>query len=367
MTAKTSDGSFEQSVDIFTIPKRFSALIQTDKPIYKPGDKVRYRVLLIDSEMKPHIVETFRVEVVDALDTVVIEHIAEEGLEKGVISNYFDIAEEPLMGEWKLKAFISDGKTDEEDVVEYKFEVKEYVLPRFEVIVDTKHDVTQNEGVIRVTVYGNYTFGEFVKGKATITAKLYDSKFPDTVQHTVSKTVDVEFKKLVEFNMRNELNIVNEIRPYLVKFEVEFEEGLTGQKMKKNAEVRIFKTGEFFLELKPEEKRFKPGFTYKVKAIVRTFDGSLATDRFNSVNLKVNYFYKPPLCSINDASFLKNYEYNEAKMLKSGVTEFILAVSENTTAMAITATFNDVKTTLNVSRHESKVREYLVIKSLTTR
>jgi CD109 antigen len=344
--------------------------IQTDKPLYKPGDKVKFRVLLIDSEMKAFKVAKMKVELIDPFDNVVGEYEEdEEGkLELGVIKHEFEIATEPVHGLWGLRVTTSEEDDEENAVVtDQKFEIKEYVLPRFEVLIENNHDVTQNEGVVRLTISGQYTFGEFVKGKAKITARVFDMKYPELVQHTTTKTVDIELKKLVEFNIINELKIVNEVRPYLVKFEVEFEEGLTTQKMTKTVEVRVHKTGEYSLELVPVEKRFKPGFPYKLKAIVRKFDGTLATDKFTPVKLKIDYHYKPSLCSVLDRNSRKTYEFNVEKNLKNGIADFDLNVAENTTAMAISASYQDVKRQLNVPRHEARSREYLVIKSATSR
>jgi CD109 antigen len=373
LTVKIADENFEQSVDVFTIVKRYSVFIQTDKPIYKPGDIVKFRVLIIDFEMKPYRVAKLRVELFDALDNVVnhFEEEEESTLEKGVYVNEFEIATEPMMGQWGIRVIssINEKAEDkrEEVVTEQKFEVKEYILPRFEVIVDTNHDVTQDEGVVRLTVSANYTFGEYVKGKAVITAKVFDSNFLSIVQQETSKTVDIEFRKMVEFNIKNDLKIVNAIRPYEVKFEVVFEEGLTGQKMTKIVPVRVHKTGEYFLELVKVVKRFKPGYPFKVKAIVRKFDGSLATDKYTPVKLKIDFFYKAPLCTSIDEikNFDKSFESNRESNLKNGIAEFILHVPHNTTALSISAQFQGVKASLNVSRHESRSREYLVIKSLT--
>lgn len=44
---------FKNETDINFNAKNVSILIQTDKAIYKPGDMVRFRVLVLDSNMKP--------------------------------------------------------------------------------------------------------------------------------------------------------------------------------------------------------------------------------------------------------------------------------------------------------------------------
>ena len=67
------------------------------------------------------------------------------------------------MGMWYINATIDDEY--QLSTVQH-FEVKEYTLPRFEIILETKSNVHKDEVDILLTVYGNYTFGEFVTGTA---------------------------------------------------------------------------------------------------------------------------------------------------------------------------------------------------------
>lgn len=388
--------------------------------MYKPGDVIKYRVLIIDSEMKPYKVEKVTVELIDSFGDVMnkvetknIKKSADDGdekeedsaednkrdekeigsqedkkeedensddenkvlpkfeakLELGVISGQFPISSLAIMGLWgiRVKSIIkdSDQNAREEVVTNQKFEIKEYVLPRFEVFVEANRDVKQSENSIRLTVYANYTFGEFVNGKATIIAKSFDTYHPDIVYHTTSKALDVEFKRMASFDIKNELKIVNSIRPYKVKFEVTFEETLTGQKMIKTIDVRVHKIGENTLELVSIDKRFKPGFPFKFEAIVRDSGGVLSTDKFTQVKVNAKYYYKPILCSGKDDSLIKELDYTKHEKLKYGVAKFTLIPAANTTSIAITAEFQDAKEFLNVAKHESRSREYLSIKSLT--
>ena len=46
--------TFEQTKEIIVVPKKYSVFIQTDKEVYKPGDEVLYRILILDSDIKPY-------------------------------------------------------------------------------------------------------------------------------------------------------------------------------------------------------------------------------------------------------------------------------------------------------------------------
>lgn len=375
LKARVAEINFEQSVEIFTVKKRYSVLIQTDKPLYKPGDNIKFRVLLIDFEMKPYRVDKMKVEFFDPLNNVVAQIEEEEyaKLEKGVYVNSFGIAMDPIMGKWGIRVVSSvnedsKNKTKEDLVTLQHFEVKDYVKSQFEVIVDTKHHATKDEGYVRLDISAKYTHGGFVKGKAVITARVYDIQFPNIVQHAAAKSVDVEFKKLVNFDIKNDLKIINEIRPYEVKFNVDFEEKRTGLENKGAVSVRIYRSDEYNLQIVRKEKRFKPGFPYEFKVIVYQSDGSLSNELFTPVKLKINYFYKAPKCTLLSevGSFVRG-EFLRYTPLRNGMAQFKMDVPANTTAMSLKVKFLDAEASVNVSRYESKSREYLVIKSLTKR
>lgn len=66
-------------------------------------------------------------------------------------------------GQWEI-SLTGEGISDSKVTIE----VKEYVLDRFEVIVEAPKSVAKQEmetSGLSVTVYGQYTYGEKVSGK----------------------------------------------------------------------------------------------------------------------------------------------------------------------------------------------------------
>lgn len=53
--------TFKREISINVPSKNQSVLIQTDKAMYKPGDTVKFRVLVLDSDTKPAIVTNMNV------------------------------------------------------------------------------------------------------------------------------------------------------------------------------------------------------------------------------------------------------------------------------------------------------------------
>lgn len=392
---------------IFTIAKKYSVFIQTDKPMYKPNDTVQYRIFVLDSELKPYLlIRKIRIEMFDGKgnifksiekpetasekDVTTQSSVPEDEDEKAdseeekpfntatekmetttrankprdknifrnnVFKDSFQIDVEPVLGIWGIRVKVNE---DEEETT-HKFEVKEYVLPRFEVFVGGKSHVTENEGVIRLVISANYTFGQFVKGQAEIKAEMFDSAILDKVQATFTKTVDIEQQQAVSFNIRNELQIPNTIRPIIANFTVTFREHSTRETQRSYKTVRVHHYDDFKLELFRDQKTFKPGYPYSIRAIVRKNDDSLVLDQGKSVELNLKFFLTHLKCTSKNDTNLANrlIETNKMATPKEGFATFDFIVPANATAISITASYLSAKASMNVTRFDSRTREYL--------
>jgi hypothetical protein len=181
--------------------------------------------------------------------------------------------------------------------------------------------------------------------------------------------MSVELKKVVVFKIRRDLKITNANVLHQVKFKATFEEALTGQKFTKEVTVWVHKNDLPSLQIVGSKKNFKPGFAYKLKTAVERFDGTLETDQFFPVELSVIFFFKPLPCTpFHEISDLQNsFAYEGETFLKNGVAHLTLNIPENTTAILISAKYKNVKASLTVVRQESKAREFLAIKSKTSK
>lgn len=374
LKARIKDGEFEQSVDIFVIPKRYSVLVQTDKPFYKPGDKVNFRVLIINSEMKLHELSHFSIYIEDKFGNIIkaIEddlHLDTDRFDNGVITDSFQLLEEPVMGKYNIRVMTNDKEEDTNHIVTlHPFEVKQYILPRFKVNIETKTDLSHDEITIDLNVSANYTFGELVVGTAEAFAEIYDSAFPGVVQYvSPKKKVEVKTMQTISFNIKNDLKIVNAIRPYYANFSVHFTETLTGQVATAEVEVRVFRIGAYNVKILRAEKRFKPGFNYNFTTIVRKFDGTFSPTT-NSIQVSVVYYYTPHKCTkMKDlAKFGRTFTKSLEEPMVDGRYDFSIHIPSNTSAINITAQYFAAQASINVVRQESKSREYIKAHLLNT-
>nr|AIN40971.1 C3 complement component [Ginglymostoma cirratum] len=139
--------------------------IQTDKPIYTPAQTVLYRLLTVNNEMKP-AKKTTLVDFVNPQNVIVKREEVFAKDNTGITGSTFKIPEIVNIGVWKIAASYKEASH-----VNYttEFEVKEYVLPSFEVTLETeKHFFYVDDNSLEVAVTARFTYGKPVEGRAFI-------------------------------------------------------------------------------------------------------------------------------------------------------------------------------------------------------
>ncbi|XP_050799087.1 alpha-2-macroglobulin-like [Gopherus flavomarginatus] len=136
--------------------------VQTDKPIYKPGQTVLFRVVYLDENFHPlnRLVPLAYIE--DPQKNRVYQW-QEVELKGGFTQLSFPLTSEPIQGTYKVVVQKSSG-----DKVQHPFTVEEYVMPKFEVLVKLPKVISILEEKLKVTVCGLYTFGKPVPGLVNV-------------------------------------------------------------------------------------------------------------------------------------------------------------------------------------------------------
>ncbi len=276
--------NFEQSVDLNLNTKKFSVLVQTGKAIYKPADKVQFRVLVLDSNTRPFSASKIEIFITDGGQNR-IKQYDNVKLLKGVCENELQLSDLPVMGVWKIHVKVDDG-----DDVTKEFEVDEYVLPKYEVIVDSNPHVTFKDGKILATVRAKYTYGKPVKGQATVSAYpiLWLGAVQPFVQDSiVRKVIEVDGKGITEFDIRKELKIEGDYERY-INIEAIFEEDLTGRRQNGSTQITIHKY-RYNMELIKEADQYKPGLPFNLFIKVNYHDGTPLRDETNPVEIYTSF------------------------------------------------------------------------------
>uniref|UniRef100_A0A3P9C5I9 Alpha-2-macroglobulin n=1 Tax=Maylandia zebra TaxID=106582 RepID=A0A3P9C5I9_9CICH len=128
--------------------------IQTDKPIYLPGQKVNFRVVAMDNKMRP-------ANQLDPHSNRIGQWLNETSNSRILQLSYSLDAEAP---EGPYQIIVSMG----ERKISHNFKVEKYVLPKFDVTVNISEEVSIGQEDVEAKVCAKYTYGQPVPGRVTV-------------------------------------------------------------------------------------------------------------------------------------------------------------------------------------------------------
>lgn len=275
---------FSNSKSIDYVLKSYSVFIQTDRAIYKPGNKVMFRCILLNSRLRPTLERLVDIYITDGKGNRIKQWIRPP-VTHAIFNGEIELSEFPVLGTWKITANVGD-QTFEKD-----FEVAEYVLPNFEVTIDASKHFTFKESKITATIYAKYTYGKPVKGEATITAypDIFSGVIQPIYQQPVRKVIPINGKVIVDFDIYNELKLTDEYeRP--VMLDVTVEESLTGRRQNTSTHITLHKN-KYTMDLIKTSEYYKPGLKYTAFIKITYHDGTPVRDNKNPVIIKYGYSY----------------------------------------------------------------------------
>lgn len=296
-----------QGVNLRFSSRRGHLFLQTDQPIYNPGQRVRYRVFALDQKMRP------------STDTLVVTVENSHGLRvrkkqvytaTSIFQDDFVIPDISEPGTWKISARFSDGLESNSSI---QFEVKKYVLPNFEVkIIPGKPYILTAPGFlgeIQLDVEARYIYGKPVQGVAYVRFGLLTEDGVKTFLRGLenqTKLVDgqchISLSKAEVQDALQKLNVniadLPGLRLYVAAAIIES----PGGEMEE-AELTSwrFVSSPFSLDLSNTKRHFVPGDPFLLQALVRDMSGSLASGIPVKVSAKL---------SSGSVSETQNFEQN---------------------------------------------------------
>ncbi|KAI7790047.1 alpha-2-macroglobulin-like [Triplophysa rosa] len=135
--------------------------IQTDKPIYTPGQMVHFRAVTMDSSFVP-LDQMYSMVVVEDSQSNRIGQWTNVSSIRWILQLSHELNPEARQGMYTLKAYL--GKR----MIVHSFEVKKYVLPKFEVTVKAAQTHSVGEEVLKIEVCGKYTYNQPVPGRVWV-------------------------------------------------------------------------------------------------------------------------------------------------------------------------------------------------------
>ncbi|XP_060089087.1 C3 and PZP-like alpha-2-macroglobulin domain-containing protein 8 [Heteronotia binoei] len=251
--------------------KGASVFIQTDKPVYRPKQRVLINLFTIRPNLRP-IDERVEAYILDPRGSRMIEWNNLKPVCCGVLNMSFPLSDQPVFGEWFIFAEMQ-GHTYNKS-----FEVQKYVLPKFELWIEPPRYIRDLSMCEKGTVHARYTFGKPVAGRLTVNMTVNGvGYYRHEVGSPVLKTSDIEGS--VQFDV-----CVADMMPVDIpehfRGVVSIWATVTGADGHKQAtfddSTPVQKQLVDIKYTKDTRKQFKPGLPYRGKVEVTYPDGSPA-------------------------------------------------------------------------------------------
>ncbi|XP_028394711.1 complement C3-like [Dendronephthya gigantea] len=264
---------FNDEIKILVSYRNTMVFIRTDKPIYNPGQTVNLRVIPLGLDLTA------------SKNNVTIEILNPQGIRvarwkdlntnEGFFSRRYELSENVLLGVWKINALYGHGRVQNASI---KFEVKEYILPKFSVNIEGPSYILENDSSISIKIKSEYTYGEGVQGAVRVNLAVLDDSGKaerfSTSLHLLQggkATVNVQ------------TNLIKD-HPKILWFpdgkrlliEAKVTEQATGTEEKAMDNKIYFTNSPLKISFKRSPKFFKPGVPFLIKVDVTYVNGKPA-------------------------------------------------------------------------------------------
>uniref|UniRef100_A0A8C8XW72 CD109 molecule n=1 Tax=Panthera leo TaxID=9689 RepID=A0A8C8XW72_PANLE len=218
-----------------------------------------------------------------------IQQWLSEQSDLGIVSKTFQLSSHPILGDWSIQVQVND------QTYYQSFQVSEYVLPKFEVTLQTPLYCSLNSKSLNGTVTAKYTYGKPVKGDVTLTflpLSFWGRKKNITKNFKINGSAnfsfnDEEMKKVMDFSEGfSEYMYLSSPGP--VEILATVTESLTG--ISRNASSNVFfKQHDYIIEFFDYATVLKPSLNFTATVKVTRADGNRLTfeERRNNVVITV--------------------------------------------------------------------------------
>ncbi|XP_055348331.1 CD109 antigen-like [Paramacrobiotus metropolitanus] len=355
------------------------AFVQTDQPLYKATDTVRFRIVTVNEQVLPvHIPLTVRI--LDPQNNIVKQYTnATDPNVNGYFAGDFLLSTEPLLGAWTIEVSTSDSH----DILGTKqFSVDEYVLPRFDVkILSLANFVTPADSSLTFFVEANYTFGEPVKGKLEIT---WRKGYAGNDLNQNLSIADFNGRSLVTLPVSSPVSSLynGDSEDDKLEVKVNFTEALTGQSKiaagsvtfsKKNYKVELLDNADYFL----------PGQNYQFRVRVSDLDGRPLPPSTKQISIQYSLYdkrgYSGKKIIINKNASLVDTssdsdggqtgsQFNQVLTLKvpvNGLLDVDIPTTKDARRISLNIKYIDEEKQVSIKGRESPSASFLNIKQLS--
>ncbi|XP_070504839.1 CD109 antigen-like [Chironomus tepperi] len=323
--------------------------IHFNKPIYKTGEIMNFRVFVLDQKMIPmpdH--KRMDITVYDSKGNAIKKIEDAKGDEFGTFQESCPIADDPYLGNWRIEVVIGDRTATK------MFEVQKYNSGDIEVLVDAPSAVAYDDRRLYMTIYARNEDGDFVNGYATISlnASFVGSDKIEINKKNFKKVDLTGIKKAVALDIVEDIGVRFAAADMTLKFNIEVTEKSSKSTKSVQKEIKLMHKGRNTFQI-IRKKYFKPGFKYPIKIRVKTSSGA-PDNSFNQLNMELKYV-------TSGSSNVNKYSIN----LKNGETVQYFEPTEDTTQIIVDLEFGGSRHTEIIEMFPTfGVKEYMQVSIL---
>jgi len=321
--------------DVKVAKKQFHTFIQTDKPIYKPEDEVRFRIIIVDKNLMPHNPNNFQIKIIDPQGRTIRE-INETGENlKTVYTGSFILSIDTPLGVWKITTVIDKHH---QWMTSKKFGVTRFILPTFNAYITAKSSHLLTNSVLQLGFYAKNIVWDFIRGNAYLSIKC-----TTTGQIVLTKNfTDITGIHNVKYNVHDDLKAATTTR---LDYEamIVFTEPESGISANKTLKFTVHADNRPRIQPNYPEK-FMPGLPFGIKVFVFDWKDTLIKSSPERVKVSLD-------CVLQNGD--ERTLMGDA-VLKKGIAIHNMLVPENVDTMKIRIKYLEVV-------HEKNIEKGLVV------
>ncbi|XP_061866938.1 alpha-2-macroglobulin-like protein 1 [Colius striatus] len=223
---------FEGRKKILIKPQKNVILVETDKGLYKPGETVKFRIVNLDDNLKVIKNEYSQIWLQDPDYNRIGEWLNVKS-RHGIVDLSFPLASEAPLGEYTISV--------EQGMAEEIFYVDEYVLVKFEMMIERPPFITTADEEFQLKICGKYTYGKPVQGEINISFTTLSESLEDDISSPIKNNKQSSWTNkngCATFTVKTETLELNETDIYVTVMG-EMVENSTGVKIKKTDDIPI--------------------------------------------------------------------------------------------------------------------------------
>lgn len=306
------------------VQKNFYTFIQTDKPIYLPGDDVKFQIIVVDNNLVPYDVQNIQINFIDPKGRL-IQEINDDGT--GVYTVYtgsFRLSKSTSLGVWRVKVIVDKQL---QLVKVKKFGVTKLKIPKITAHIVTNSDYFLTVSTAQFSIYAQNSVGNFVHGNAKLTIKCITQN-----EEVLSKTfTNITGITNANFKIADELK-ANTTTKLDYEATVVFTEAESGINSSETAKFSVY--ADFYNKIKVQHLDFFiPGLPFEIKILVMKWNEELYRSSVERITISLD-------CE------LENETHNSIRIdssLKHGVAVVNQIIPQHTEKLNINVKFQNTR------------------------